>query len=187
MMERLILCLLLCCAMPAMAQLPPLEVSVRRDEIDNQKVYVVQATGAVMATPAAVWKILTNYERMPEFVPDLQTTRVVSRNGNEVIVEQLGTARFLFIRRDIRLVVRVTEQPGSIIDIALIAGDMKQYNCRWELIPIPETGGTRIIYSGRLVPGFYVPGIVAANMVRSDIERMMTAVLARLDKPDQAG
>jgi ribosome-associated toxin RatA of RatAB toxin-antitoxin module len=187
MMERLILCLLLCCAMPAMAQLPPLDVSVRRDEVDNQKVFVVQASGAVMAPPAAVWKILTNYERMPEFVPDLQTTRVVSRHGNEVIVEQLGTARFLFVRRDIRLVVRVTEQPISVIDIALITGDMKQYNCRWELIPIPETGGTRIVYSGRLVPDFYVPGIVAASMVRSDIERMMTAVLARLDRPDQAG
>jgi ribosome-associated toxin RatA of RatAB toxin-antitoxin module len=187
MMERLLLCLLLYCALPAMAQLPPLEVSVRRDDVDSQKVFVVQASGAVLASPAAVWKILTNYERMPEFVPDLQTTRVVSRNGNEVIVEQLGTARFLFVRRDIRLVVRVTEAPISTIDIALISGDMKQYTCRWELIPMPETGGTRIIYSGRLVPDFYVPGIVGSNMVRSDIERMMTAVLARLDRPDQAG
>lgn len=187
MMERLLLCLLLCCAMPAMAQLPPLEVSVRREEVNDQKVFVVQASGTVLAPPFAVWKILTNYERMPEFVPDLQTTRVVSRHGNEVIVEQLGTARFLFVRRDIRLVVRVTEQPISTIDIALIAGDMKQYDCRWELIPIPETGGTRVVYSGRLVPGFYVPAIVAANMVRADIERMMTAVLARLDQPDQAG
>ncbi len=187
MMERLILCLLLCCAMPAMAQLPPLEVNVRREDADNQKVFVVQAHGAVMASPAAVWKILTNYERMPEFVPDLQSTRVVSRHGNEVIVEQLGTARFLFVRRDIRLVVRVTEQPSSVIDIALITGDMKQYNCRWELIPMPETGGTRIVYSGRMVPDFYVPGMVGASMVRSDIEKMMTAVLARLDRPDQAG
>jgi ribosome-associated toxin RatA of RatAB toxin-antitoxin module len=187
MLPRLLLCLLLCCAMPAMAQLPPLEVHVKREEVDNQKVFDVTASGAVMATPAAVWKILTNYERMPEFVPDLQTTRVVSRNGNEVIVEQLGTARFLFVRRDIRLVVRVTEQPINIIDIALITGDMKQYHCRWELVPIPETGGTRILYSGRLVPNFYVPGILGANLVRTDIERMMTAVLARLDKPDQAG
>ncbi len=170
-----------------MAQLPPLEVSVKRLDLDDQKVFDVLASGAVMAAPATVWKILTTYERMPEFVPDLQSTRVVSRNGNEVIVEQLGTARLLFIKRDIRLVVRVTEQPTNIIDIALISGDMKQYHCRWELIPMPETGGTRILYSGRLVPNFYVPGMLGASMVRSDIEKMMTAVLARLDRPDQAG
>ncbi len=187
MLERLVLCLLLCCAMPAMAQLPPLEVNVKRDEVGDAHVFEVTASGAVMASPAQVWKILTNYERMPEFVPDLQSTKVVSRNGNEVIVEQLGTARLLFIKRDIRLVVRVTEQPITQIDIALITGDMKQYNCRWNLIPLAETGGTRIQYTGRLVPNFYVPGILGARMVRGDIEKMMTAVLARLDKPDYAG
>lgn len=187
MLLRLSLCLLLACAVPAMAQLPALEVNVKLADVDDQKVFDVQASGAVMASPAAVWKILTSYERMPEFVPDLQSSRVVSRNGNEVIVEQLGAARLLFIKRDIRLVVRVTEQPTSIIDIALISGDMKQYHCRWELIPMPETGGTRILYSGRLVPNFYVPGMLGASMVRTDIEKMMTAVLARLDRPDQAG
>jgi ribosome-associated toxin RatA of RatAB toxin-antitoxin module len=187
MLLRLLLCLLLCCALPAMGQAHPLEVNVKRADVDDHKVFEVQASGAVLASPATVWKILTTYERMPEFVPDLQSTRVVSRNGNEVIVEQLGTARVLFVKRDIRLVVRVTEQPTSVIDIALISGDMKQYNCRWELIPMPETGGTRIVYSGRLVPNFYVPGFLGTSMVRSDIEKMMTAVLARLDRPDQAG
>jgi hypothetical protein len=47
-------------------------------------------------------------------------------------------------------------------------------------------GGTRIAYSGKLVPKFYVPGMLGANIIRRDIERMMTAVLQRLDRPAPA-
>jgi ribosome-associated toxin RatA of RatAB toxin-antitoxin module len=169
---------------------PKLDVSVRRVEVDAMHVYEVDATGAVLAPPAAVWKVLTTYERMDEFVPDLESCKVLSRNGNEAIIEQFGTARFLFMSKSIHLVVRATETPMTAIDIALISGDMKHYESHWELIPVPETGGTRIVYSGRLAPNFYVPGILGSQMIRGDIERMMGAVLTRLDSkrdPEPAG
>jgi ribosome-associated toxin RatA of RatAB toxin-antitoxin module len=183
----LLACLLFSFVAPAMAQVPKLEVAVTRADVDDQNVFEVSASGAVNASPAVVWKILTNYERMPEFVPDLQTSRILSRNGNEVIVEQFGVARLLFLSRDIHLVVRITEQPMTTIDIAIISGDMKTYVCRWQMLPLAETGGTRIVYSGKLVPKFYVPGMLGASLIRGDVQRMMTAVLARLDKPDPAG
>ncbi|PWF55156.1 cyclase/dehydrase [Massilia glaciei] len=178
------LVLALACAQPAMAQTSDLAVSVQRVDIDNQHVFEVAASGTVRASQAQVWKILTDYERMPEFVPDLQTAKVLSRTGQQAVVEQFGVARFLFIRRDIRLVVQVNEQPMSAIDIGLVSGDMKVYNCRWSMTPVPETGGTRITYSGKLVPRFYVPGILAANIIRGDIEKMMKAVLERLDQQE---
>lgn len=190
-MTRLFFCLLFVCAAPAMAQgqkldppkfePPKLDVSVRRIEQDSMHVYEVDATGTVQAPPAIVWKVLTTYERMDEFVPDLESCKVLSRNGNEVIIEQFGTARFLFMSRSIHLIVRATETPMTSIDIALISGDMKHYESHWELIPVPETGGTRIVYSGKMAPNFYVPGILGAKMIRGDIERMMGAVLTRLD------
>ena len=63
--------------------------------------------------------------------------------------------------------------------------DMKRYEARWELIPVPETGGTRVVYHGKMAPNFYVPGILGANLIRSDIERMMHAVLTRLDRREE--
>ncbi|SFU46375.1 SRPBCC family protein [Pseudoduganella namucuonensis] len=173
---------------PARAQspkpeLPKLEVAVNRIHQNNLQLYEVDASGAVQAPIAAVWKILTTYERMDEFVPDMTSCRVLSRNGNEVIIEQFGTARFLFMSKSIHLIVRATEQAMSSIDIALISGDMKHYESRWELAPLPD-GGTRVVYSGKLMPNFYVPGVLGTNIIRGDIERMMNAVLARLDKPE---
>lgn len=168
-------------ALPAKLELPKLEVSVNRVKQDTRHIYEVDASGTVQAPPAAVWKVLTTYERMTEFVPDLASCRVLSRNGNEVIIEQFGTARFLFMSKSIHLIVRATEQPMTSIEISLISGDMKHYESRWELYLVPETGGTRVVYSGKLIPNFYVPGILGTNIIRGDIERMMGAVLTRLD------
>jgi ribosome-associated toxin RatA of RatAB toxin-antitoxin module len=190
MMRFLLFLLLGAAAQMAMAQapkleLPKLEVSVNRVELDAQRMYEVDATGTVAAPLTKVWRILTGYERMAEFVPDLESCKVLSRNGNEVIIEQFGVARFLFMSKSIHLIVRATEQPMSSIDISLISGDMKHYESHWELIPVPETGGTKVVYSGRLIPNFYVPGILGSKMIRGDIERMMGAVLARLDRRDE--
>jgi ribosome-associated toxin RatA of RatAB toxin-antitoxin module len=189
-MKRLLVMLLfgLCVhaqGQPAKNDPPKLEVAVNRIQQDNLHLYEVDASGFVQASPAAVWKTLTTYEKMNEFVPDMQSCRVLSRNGNEVIIEQFGTARFLFMSKSIHLIVRAIEQPMSAIDIALISGDMKHYESRWELFPQAE-GGTRVVYSGKLVPNFYVPGLLGTNMIRSDIERMMGAVLARIDRSDGA-
>jgi ribosome-associated toxin RatA of RatAB toxin-antitoxin module len=189
MMRFLLFLLLGAAAQLALAQapkleLPKLEVSVNRADQEGQHMYEVDATGTVAAPLPKVWRILTGYERMAEFVPDMESCKVLSRTGNEVIIEQFGVARFLFMSKTIHLIVRAIEQPMSSIDISLISGDMKHYESHWELIPVPETGGTKIVYKGRLMPNFYVPGILGSKMIRGDIERMMSAVLARLDRKD---
>ena len=116
-------------------------------------------------------------------MPDLRSARVLSRSGDEATIEQVGVARLLFFSRDIRLVVQAREQPISQIDISLVGGDMRVYRCTWRLVPVPETGGTRIAYSGEMAPKFYVPGMLGSSMIRSDVEKMMAAVLQRLARP----
>lgn len=194
-MTRLFLLLLLGVSAPVMAVAQAqasrpdpskLEVSVNRVDADAQHMYEVDATAMVAAPLTRVWRVLTGYERMSEFVPDLESCKVLSRNGNEVIIEQFGVARFLFMSKAIHLIVRATEQPMSSIDISLISGDMKHYESRWELIPVPETGGTKIVYSGKLAPNFYVPGVLGSNMIRNNIQHMMAAVVARIERRDDA-
>ena len=182
-MLRLLFCLLIGSAALAQAGAPAnptLEVSVRPIAAQLQHMYEIDASGSVQAPLSAAWRVLTDYEKMSEFVPDLASCKILSRAGNRVIIEQFGSARFLFISKSIHLIVQATESPMSAIDIALISGDMRHYESRWTLTPLP-TGGTRIVYRGHLVPDFYVPAVFGAALIRADIERMMRAVLARLD------
>ncbi len=173
-------CLLWCICLPAFPARP--EVVVARADVGALTVYAVSASASVSTAPAQVWQVLTDYERMPEFVPDLETASVLAREDNEVLLDQTGLARLLFLSRPIHLVVRVTEQAPTSIDIALVAGDMKYYVCHWELQALAPSGGTRVLYSGKLAPAFYVPDLLGPAIVRADVERMMAALVARLER-----
>ncbi|THC40012.1 SRPBCC family protein [Massilia sp. Mn16-1_5] len=178
--------LLACSAGPAAAQpgAPRFELNVERvDSAEGDKLYRIASSGTVAATPAAVWRILTDYDHLADYLPNLESTRVLSRNGDKLIVEQLGSAQFLFFSQPIRLLVQVHERAPDRIDISLIDGDMKIYRASWELRPLAGASGTRVLYNATIVPKFDVPGIVGTDVVRKDVARMMAAVLLRLDRP----
>lgn len=191
---RILNMLLLWCVLPVWASAPAaaqpreprFELNVERvDGAEGDKAYQVTSSGTVQATPALVWRVLTDYDHLADYLPNLKSTRVVSRTGGKVILEQVGAARFLFFSQTIRLVVQVDERTPDRIDIELIEGDMKAFRARWELSPLAGatgTTGTRVAYSATIVPKFDVPGIIGTSVVRKDIARMMAAVLSRVDR-----
>ena len=193
MLNRISNMLLLWCvlsvwgATPVAAQpgVPRFELNVERVNVaEGGKLYRITSSGTVAAAPTVVWRILTDYNHLADYLPNLKSTRVLSRNGDTVIVEQLGAARFLFFSQPIRLVVQVNERAPDRIDIRLIEGDMKVYRASWELTPLAGATGTRVVYSATIVPKFDVPGIVGTNVIRNDIARMMAAALLRLDRQE---
>lgn len=163
---------------------PPLELTVARVSEDNgSKVYQIASSGTVAAAPAVVWRILTDYNRMADFVPDLTSAWVVSRTGDRVIIDQQGSVRLLFFSQPIRLRVEAHEQAPNRIDVSLVDGDMKVYRSAWELSAVAG-GGTAVRYTATIEPKFYVPGLVGASLVRKDIANMMSAVLQRMDRDE---
>jgi ribosome-associated toxin RatA of RatAB toxin-antitoxin module len=190
LVNRLLTTLLLGCAcsawsaaaLPAQPAAPPLDLTVRHaDGPDGGKAYRIASSGTVAARPAVAWRILTDYGHLAEVVPNLKSARVLARDGDKVMVEQVGAARFLFFSRAVRLVVLVHEQAPDKIDVSLVEGDMKVYRCSWELVPLDD-GGTRVLYRAAIEPAFYVPEMIGTNLVRKDIARMMTAVLSRMER-----
>jgi ribosome-associated toxin RatA of RatAB toxin-antitoxin module len=196
MANRILNLLLLCCvfgaANAAQAQAPraapAFALNVERVDgaggAGSGKVYRIASSATVAAAPAAVWRILTDYNHMADYVPDLDSARVLSRDGDKVVVEQVGAARFLFFSHAIRLVVQVHEQAPDRLDVSLVEGDMKVYHSSWELHPVAGAAGTRVTYNATLAPNFYVPGMVGKSLVRKDIANMMAAVLARLERDE---
>jgi len=44
---------------------------------------------------AAVWEVLTDYESLPSFIPNLMSSRLLNREGTTVLLEQIGSQRFV--------------------------------------------------------------------------------------------
>lgn len=166
------------------AEKPGVEVTVRRMQQDEQSFFEMQASGFARSPQKKAWQVLTDYERLQEFVPNLLSSKLLERNGAQATLEQKGRVGFFIMSRTIHLVLRVTEHPCSTLDVTLVAGDMKRYVTRWELAPSTRNGvnGTRISYSGMVEPDFFVPSLLGAALLRIDLKRMLEAVITEIDK-----
>jgi ribosome-associated toxin RatA of RatAB toxin-antitoxin module len=158
------------------------QIDVRLHKVDGQPTFEVHAAITVNAGQERSWEVLTGYDRLAQFVPNLSDSHVVARDGNSVIVIQTGYAKFLFIRQPVELRLQVTEQAMQRIDIHRLGGSMLSYEAHWELQPLAD-GRTRLAYDGIITPDFYVPALFGPALMRSDLRSMLEAVRSEIDKP----
>ena len=115
-------------------------------------------------SPALVWAVLTDYEHYPRFISTMRESKIVSRSPESLVVEQKGQFDFLFFSQAIEAKLQVSEIPPNLILARAIEGSFRVMDGRYELL---STGnGTRLNYSGRLVPEFSLPPIVGMHIVR---------------------
>jgi ribosome-associated toxin RatA of RatAB toxin-antitoxin module len=153
--------------------------SVRADEVRVEarregEAVVVSARAALPADPALVWEVLTAYERYPEFVPDLKSSRVLARAGSTAIVEQRGVAGFFLYRFPLEVRLAVSEQPYQRVSCYAISGNFKEMSGLYELAL--EGDVVQLTYSGRLVPAFRLPPLIGLPALRASVERQFRAL-----------
>ena len=158
----------------ALGNAPEISVS------DAAGVFRVTAVFTVPAPPAAVAAVLTDYERIPEFMPDVKTSQVLERSGAGLVVEQEAAAKFLMFTKRIHLVLDVSEDRGTITFRDRCRKSFAQYEGAWRL-----SGGetTTVVYELSAKPAFDVPAFVIKRLLKRDaaamIERLQTEIVSR--------
>lgn len=145
--------------------------------------FQLDARGFVHVPPQQAWQVLTDYEHLPTFVPDLLRSKVLSRGPHEATIEQVSRAGFLFVSHTVHMVVHVDERPFSAIDVTLVSGDLRYYRAHWALAETTRQGesGTLITYSGELAPKFYLPPLIAQPLAQAQVHRMVAAVISEIE------
>jgi len=143
-------------------------------------VFQVDASAQLAGTVARAWQVLTDYSRFTEFVPDMQASRVISREGNRAVVEQKGEARVLFFSFPIDVRLAVIEYPKERIVSQAVAGNFREMHGTYSL----EAGQGRVVvrYSGRLVPDFFVPPVVGTLALRRNVEATFRALVGEMER-----
>jgi ribosome-associated toxin RatA of RatAB toxin-antitoxin module len=140
----------------------------------------VEASAEFDGTVARTWQVLTDYGRLAEFVPDLQSSRVVSRDGNQVVVEQKGEARVLFFSYPIDVRLAITEYPHERVVSRAVSGNFREMRSAYSL----EAGQGRVVlrYTGRMVPEFYVPPLIGTLALRHNVEASFRALVEEIER-----
>ena len=86
-----------------------------------------------------LWSVLTDYESLHRFIPNLQDSRLLSKCGRDIRLEQVGRQRFCGIDFTARVELSLHEQPqhGKLL-FAMAAGDFRRFEGCWQLEPAPD-------------------------------------------------
>jgi len=117
----------------------------------------------IKASREEVWKLITNFNRYPEFFPEVETITVLKNEGNawDVLHKLKSGMSVLPLRFNYTL--RFVLEPPGRITWSLIDGDLKYSDGSWELFPAEGGKETLAFYriSYNIVPkGFLVKTVV---------------------------
>lgn len=143
----------------------------------------VEASAEFEADVRKTWQVLTDYEHLSDFIPGMLLSRVITRNGHALVVEQKGEARLLFFSYPIRVRLAVEEIPYERINARAVAGNFREMVGAYYL----QAGKRRLIlrYSGRMTPDFFVPPLIGTLVLRRNVERQFSALVDEIVRRQQ--
>jgi carbon monoxide dehydrogenase subunit G len=142
----------------------------------------IAASADLPANIPVAWEVLSDYNHLAQFIPDISSSRVVSRDGDKVVVEQKGAVGFIFYRQPVDVTLSVLEEPPRRITARAISGNIRELETRYELQP--EGAGLKLVYTGRFIPDFAVPPLIGMPLMRRIIERRFRAMVEEILRRD---
>ncbi|MCD7454779.1 hypothetical protein HAX54_026073 [Datura stramonium] len=112
------------------------EVHLRRFDglLENGGVHrCVVASITVKAPVRDVWNVLTAYESLPEIVPNLAISKILSRDNNKVRILQEGCKGLLYMVLHARVVLDLSEHIEQEISFEQVEGDFDSFQGKWIL------------------------------------------------------
>ncbi len=159
--------LLIALALVVSTEAPAPDVTVR----EERGVYSVSARFDVPQTPPVALAVLTDYEAIPRFLPDVKTSIVRERTAVRLVVEQEAVAKMMMFSKRVHLVLEITQEVGVIRFRDRCGGSFIKYEGSWRLVP--ANGGTTIHYTLTARPSFDVPEFILKRLLKRDAGRMI--------------
>jgi ribosome-associated toxin RatA of RatAB toxin-antitoxin module len=123
-------------------------------ERDGDKFYV-RARASVAVDPRIAWDTLTDYEHMPDFMPNVERSRVIARSGTRLTVEHIGQFPLFFFDIPVRVRLGIVQQPYERIvarsepgEVDGAAQTLRSFSGRYDLtvITLERRAGVRLEY-----------------------------------------
>jgi carbon monoxide dehydrogenase subunit G len=161
----------------ATAEQPQANATVR----EERGVYTVVARFLVDQPASAVLAVLTDYEQIPRFMPDVRASIVRERTAGRVVVEQEAVSGVMMFSKRVHLVLEIDEAPNSLIFRDRCGLSFVRYEGIWRLSR--QDGQTAVTYELAAQPSFGVPGFMLKRLFRRDsaqmIERLQREIARR--------
>lgn len=151
---------------------------------ETDGVYHVTAGFVVDERPDVVMSVLTDYERIPQFMPDMEVSKVIERTPAGAVVEQQAVSRFMLFSKRVHLELVVSEGPGTVRFRDRSGKSFAAYEGGWTIRQ--HDSRTAVDYQLTAKPIFEVPALVLKRLLKRDsgvlIDRLQAEITQRADR-----
>ena len=93
-----------------------------------------------------LWQVLTDYEGLSEFIPNLSSSKLIERSGNRVTLAQVGSQQLVLgLKFSAEVQLELTEhRPEGLLQFRMTKGDFRRFEGSWRLQSVPDQ--TLVLY-----------------------------------------
>ena len=130
-----------------------------------------------------VWKVLTDYEALTQFLPNLASSNLLAHPEGGIRLEQIGYGRLLRMNFSARVVLDLEEYFPKEISFEMVEGDFKSFCGNWLLAPMQlgEGIGTHLCYTIEVLPKLTMPVGLIERRLSDDLHCNLLAIRQRTE------
>lgn len=151
---------------------------------DKNGTLVIDVSYRVPVSPRAAWAVLTDFENMPSFIPNLDSSRVLLRNGRTIQVEQKGNMQFGLLPLHYESTRQIETTPYQSIRSHTLSGDTRLESV---MALSPARDGTLLSYHATAVSDLPVPSSLVSTYLSSMLESQFKAMSGEMIRRVHAG
>ena len=135
---------------------------------------------AQLTTPASfesLWKVLTDYDKLNLYIPNLLTSSILYRNNNNLHLKQIGAQDFLGLKFSAEVILDLYEEKDiGQINFKLIKGDFRRFEGSWKIKSISNSGKNSLIYDLTVKGCQWMPIGMIEKRLKRDLSENLIAV-----------
>ncbi|MGQ9838345.1 MAG: SRPBCC family protein [Cyanobacteriota bacterium] len=125
-----------------------------------------------------IWQILTDYDHLAEFIPNLVESRVIGHDNGRKLLRQVGSQKVLFAQFSATVLLAIEEVFPQQIRFQKTQGDFLVFEGFWDLADLVPRQ-TVLTYHVQVQPPRRMPVGIVERRIRQDLAVNLQAIRER--------
>ncbi len=125
----------------------------------------------------SLWNVLTDYDRLNLYIPNLLSSKKIYQKNNNVHLKQVGAQDFLGMKFSAEVTIDLFENKEiGLIKFNLIKGDFRKFEGSWKIQNIKNTSKNSLIYDLTVQGCQWMPIGMIEKRLKKDLSENLIAV-----------
>jgi ribosome-associated toxin RatA of RatAB toxin-antitoxin module len=147
--------------------------------------YTVAAEFTVPQPVSTVLEVLSDFEGIPRFMPDIKKSIVHERTETRTVVEQEAVSRVMLFSKRVYLMLEVHRDHDTLRFRDISQRSFRRYEGTWQVKH--QDGQTVVVYRLAADPSFSVPGFLIRRLLEGDAHETIDRLRGEISRRGSRG